>query len=169
MSKFSSSLLFVGPSGVGPFHSPDWRVSWCVNLVEGGSNGPFWLPLPSFEDQRVVELMMIDGHDAQLVAESLVLLLAVVFGSENLLGLLEETHNFSQTDDRTFKMAPFWELAHDVRVKCVSDLKGRLRVGVVQLDAGSIFDSEVVGLLESWGLRVEAFTGAPELAVVEGL
>lgn len=169
MSKFSTAFLFVGPSGVGSFHSPDWRVSWCSNLVEGGSNGPFWLPLPSFDDQRSVGALLIDSNEPELVAQSLVLMLATVFGSENLLGLLLESHNITEVSDGEFAFAPFWELAPDVLAQCVSDLTGRIRIGFVQLDALGIFDSRVLNFLRSFEMPVESFASVPSSSIVERL
>ncbi len=169
MSKVSTSLLFAGPSGVGPFHSPDWRVCWSANLVEGGSNGPFWLPLPSFEDQRSVNALMIDSNEPELVAQSLILLVSAVFGSENLLGLLLETHNITEVSPGEFSFAPFWELTPEVVAQCVSDLDRRIRLGFVQLDDLGIFDLRVIEELAKKSIQIDAFVSAPTSSIVERL
>ena len=169
MSKVSTAFLFVGPAGVGPFYSPDWRVCWGVNLVEGGSGGPFWLPLPSFEDQRPVGSLLIDSNEPELVAQSLVLLVATVFGTKNLLGLLSETHNIAEVSPGEFAFAPFWEMAPEILAKCADDLSGRIRIGFVQLDALGIFDSKVIERLQGLGLVVEPFVSTPTSSIVERL
>ena len=169
MSKISTAFLFVGPSGVGPFHSPDWRVCWGANLVEGGSRGPYWLPLPPFDDQRNVSYLFIDSYDPELVSQSLILLLATVFGTENLIGLLVESHNITEVAEDDFAFAPFWELAPDVLSRCVDDLRGRIKIGFVQLDDLGVFDAQVLDNLARFGLEVEPFAPVPRSAIVERL
>ena len=48
-----TALVMVGPSGVGPFHSPDLRIGMTVQLIECGSNGPYWLKTPDDSDPAV--------------------------------------------------------------------------------------------------------------------
>jgi hypothetical protein len=157
MSRFTSALVFTSPVAVSPFYSEDWRVSWSANLVEGSSGGPYWLPLPSFPEQLSVESMVIDSLEPELVADSLVLLLAVVFGGEALNWLLRESHNLTFPDTGKPEIAPFWELADDVRDCCIRDLIPKIKIGVAILDEESIFTRKVIAILSGYGFQVETF------------
>jgi hypothetical protein len=159
MSRFTSALVFASPLGVGPFFSDEWRVSWCANLVEGSSAGPYWLPLPSYEDHLKVESMMIDSIEPELVADSLILLLGAVFGSEGLNWLLRESQNLIFPDDGKPAIAPYWDLANDVRDCCVRDLATRIKIGIACLDEHSLLCSQAIQLLRGFGFRVEVFSG----------
>jgi hypothetical protein len=158
MSRFTSALVFTSPVAVSAFYSEDWRVSWSTNLVEGASGGPYWLPLPSFAEQLSVESMVIDSLEPELVADSLVLLLAVVFGGEALNWLLRESHNLTFPDTGKPEIAPFWELADDVRGCCIRDLTPKVKIGVAILDEESIFNRKVIAILSGYGFQVESFT-----------
>lgn len=157
MSRFTSALVFASPLGVGPFYSDEWRVNWCANLVEGSSGGPYWLPLPSYDDHLTIESMVIDSVEPELVADSLILLLGAVFGGEALNWLLRESQNLIFPDDGRPHLAPYWDLADDVRNCCVRDLSGRIRIGVTALDEHSLLGAEAIHLLSSHGFRVEVF------------
>ena len=74
MTKVTTAMVIVGPSGVGPFHAPGWRVGEVLQLVEGGHAGPFWLHdslggrgAPSQSPARFVGSL-----DAEVVAASLI-------------------------------------------------------------------------------------------------
>jgi hypothetical protein len=157
MSRFTSALVFASPLGSGSFYSDGWRVNWCANLVEGSSAGPYWLPLPSYEDHLKIESMMIDSLEPELVTDSLILLLGAVFGSESLNWLLRESQNLIFPEDGKPALAPFWELADDVRNCCIRDLSTRIKIGVVSLDEHSLLGSESIRLLRGLGFRVEVF------------
>lgn len=157
MSRFTSALVFASPLGVGSFYSDEYRVNWCANLVEGSSGGPYWLPLPSYEDHLKIESMVIDSIEPELVVDSLILLLGAVFGSESLNWLLRESQNLIFPDDGKPVIAPYWDLADDVRNCCIRDLSNRIKIGVTALDEHSLLGSEAVSLLRGFGFRVEVF------------
>lgn len=157
MSRFTSALVFASPLGVGPFYSDEWRVNWCANLVEGSSGGPYWLPLPSYEDHLKIESMIIDSVEPELVVDSLILLLSAVFGGEALNWLLRESQNLIFPDDGKPVIAPYWDLAEDVRDCCIRDLSNRIKIGVTALDEHSLLGAEAVSLLRGFGFRVEVF------------
>lgn len=157
MSRFTSALVFASPLGVGSFYSDDWRVNWCVNLVEGSSGGPYWLPLPSYEDHLTIESMVIDSVEPELVVDSLILLLGAVFGGEALNWLLRESQNLMFLDDGKPVLAPYWDLADDVRNCCIKDLSNRIKIGVTTFDEHSVLDRESIELLRSFGFRVDVF------------
>lgn len=157
MSRFTSALVFASPLGVGSFYSDEYRVSWCANLVEGSSGGPYWLPLPSFEDHLKIESMVIDSIEPELVVDSLILLLGAVFGSESLNWLLRESQNLIFPDDGKPVIAPYWDLADDVRNCCIRDLSNRIKIGITALDEHSLMGAEAVSLFRGFGFRVEVF------------
>ena len=161
MSRFTSALVFVSPLGVGPFFSDEWRVSWCANLVEGSTGGPYWLPVPSHEDHLKIESMLIDSIESELVVDSLILLLGATFGGESLNWLLRESQNLVFPDDGRPYLAPYWDLAEDVRNCCVKDLSGRIKIGVTALDEHTLLSAEAVRLLRGFGFTVNTFREEP--------
>ena len=154
MSGSSSALLMVGPTGVGPFHSHDWRVGFTAQLVEGGTNGPYWLFQRSNEREQV---LFIDGLDAKTVVQSIVLILAFAIGSANLKGWLDESHNTYLDEMGEIRIAPYWEVSEDLLIVCVRELHETVRLGFVMLDALSILDDEVVAHLCGLGFDVDTF------------
>lgn len=85
MTTASTAFVMVGPSGVGSFHDRLWRVNPRQGqLVEGGSNGPYFL-LGSSSEEFVFP---VEDFDAEVVARSVVLLIALLIEDEQALGLL---------------------------------------------------------------------------------
>lgn len=158
MTKSTTALLFIGPSGAGPFHSPLWRVGSTAQVVEGGTNGPFWL-ISSADDGSeglMPNYLPIESLHAETVARSVVLLVATLVGSGHIRGLLSDTQNISIVEGRkTF--APYWELADDVLTQITHELSESCRLGIVTLDEPTVLNDAAVQLLRSWGLRVETF------------
>lgn len=155
LSSSSSALLMVGPSGVGPFHSRQWRLGFYAQLVESGTNGPYWL----FHTQdRKEQSLHLDGLDSETVVRSIVLMLAFALGSENLRGWLEESHNVFEAPNGETQIAPFWEMADDLVSVCVRELKSSARLGVVTLDEMTLLDRQACAHLSELGFDVESFT-----------
>lgn len=157
MTDVSTALLMIGPSGVGPFHSPDWRVAGCAQLVEGGSNGPYWLYGDTSGTERV---LMIDSLDAQIVADSVLLLIAVMANNPKALGMLEATHNVSIQEQGQLSIAPYWDLADTVRNYVASAMRTSVRTGLVILDETSVANHEVIAHLLGLGITLDTFVSA---------
>ncbi len=153
MTTSSTALVMVGPAGVGSFNDRLWRVNpnGC-QLVEGGSNGPYFL-LRSEAQEFPVHL---DGTTTDEVVAGFLLSLALIVKDEHCLGLLRATHNLVGPwgEDR---VAQFWELAPEVERSLVNRLKPLCRVGIVILDENSLFTSEVFSELQSRGFDVVKF------------
>jgi hypothetical protein len=153
MTSFSTALLFVGPSGVGPFHSRNWRVGVTAQLVEAGSNGPYWL----YEHEGREHVVAIEGLDEDSVTRSIVMLLGHVIDNAFARGWLWDTHNLVLREDGSTAVAPCWELADSVLESVASNLREVCRLGWVRLDSSSLFDDAVSAHLLSLGFDLDAF------------
>jgi hypothetical protein len=160
VSKSTTTFVMVGPTAVGAFQDPLWRVGVTVQLVEGGSNGPYWLTAPATHgDAGVVpESLVIDSDDPQLVARSLVALLAATVGDDDLVAHLQRAGLVRVTDGRRHIRSP-WHLSGADLDECVDSLS--VRIGIVRLAQHSVLDAESVTALRSWGFTVDEFTPAP--------
>lgn len=154
MTSISTALLMVGPSGVGPFNSPDWRVSFVSQLVEAGSNGPYWLTNASGEPEQYLPIQSLDPED---VAKATVLLLAQQIPDGSVQGLLRETHNLIDNPDGTTKIAPYWDGSDSDFQFYASRLAPRVRLGVVQLAEHGLMDGAVFAHLLRYGFALETF------------
>lgn len=154
MTTVSTALLLVGPSGVGPFQSRDWRVnpSTSCQLVEGGNNGPYFLYTLG-EKEAVFHL---DSLDPEILSRGLVLMTAILTNDEQSLGILHATENLIETD-RGERVAPFWEIADGVLLTISRRLSLLCRIGVVRLDGNSLFTSEVLDKLRILDFDVTEF------------
>jgi hypothetical protein len=149
----------VGPSVVGAFQDPLWRVGGTAQLVEGGSNGPFWLTAPAGHGDDGVgpESLVIDSDDPQVVARSLVALIAATAGDDALIAQLHRARLFSVVDGRRVIRSP-WRLSGADLDDCVESLS--VRIGIVRMAERSALDDESVAALRSWGFTVDEFTPA---------
>lgn len=154
MTDISTSLLMVGPTGVGPFNSGDWRVGATLQLVEGSNNGPYWLFTDTLGQERV---LMIDSLFPEVVTSSIVLALAVATDNEKALSILEASHNIVRTGDGKIQVAPYWDLADEVTSQVASTIVPFARLGFVVLDESSIASDVVFAHLLSLGFRLDVF------------
>lgn len=158
MTDVSTSLLLIGPTGVGSFNSPDWRVGYTAQLVEGSTNGPYWLFEENHGEERV---LMIDSLFPEVVARSIALLTAVVTSNQRALEILEETHNVTPDSDPDGKVrlqiAPYWDLADDVMSQVSDSLSAHCRLGLVTLDETTVANEEVIAHLLDIGFTVDSF------------
>jgi hypothetical protein len=150
----TTSLLFVGPAAVGPFGDADlWRVGPSCGLVEGGTNGPYFL----MNGGQVNEYaMMVDGLDVDTALRAVILVLAVLSQNENAHYLLTESHNLVETSTG-LQVAPCWDLADDVANQLVQILAASCRVGLVQLDRQPLISEAVLAELSRLGFAVTVF------------
>lgn len=154
MTSISTALLMVGPSGVGPFHSPDWRVSFVSQLVEAGSSGPYWLTNAPGEPEQYLPIQSLDPED---VAKATVLLLGQQIQDDSVQGLLRETHNLIDNPDGTTKIAPYWDGSDSDFEFYASRLAPRVRLGVVQLAEHGLMNEAAVAHLLRFGFTIQAF------------
>lgn len=154
MTTVSTALLLVGPAGVGPFRSRDWRVSpsSSCQLVEGGTNGPYFLYTVG-EKEAVFHL---DSLDPEILCRGLVLMTAVLANDDQSLGILRATENLIETD-RGERVAPFWEIADGVLMTISRRLSLLCRIGVVRLDGNSLFTTECLDKLRILDFDVTEF------------
>jgi len=162
MSKHTTALVMVGPAGVGPLRTPDWRVSMTAQLIEGGSSGPVWMTSPGgHHDEGVApESMLIDGTEADLVARSLVLLIAASIGDEPLRSQLVDAGNV-ELDEHRMAISDPWLLPDDLLLTCTDSLSAQCRIGIVRLEERPSLDTRAASLLRDWGFEVDEFSQLP--------
>jgi hypothetical protein len=160
MSQGTTTFVMVGPTGIGAFHDPLWRVGATVQLVEGGNNGPYWLAAPASHADAGAgpESLVIDSDDPQLVARSLVVLLAATVGDDALIAHLHRAHLITVEDGRRSIRSP-WRLSGADLDECADSLS--VRIGIVRLHERSALNAESVTALRSWGFTVDEFAPAP--------
>lgn len=163
MTKFSTALLMVGPAQVGIFGDDLWRVSSASQLVEGGSNGPFWLTPVSGDSGKDETALLIDGTEPCLLRDSIVILGAIASKDEQAIGILRDTHNIVE-DDFGIHVAPYWELAPSTRQNLIRQISQKVRFGFVILAQDSILDSRFFESLTLSGLTCEVFSRTPSLS-----
>ena len=153
MTTASTAFVMVGPSGVGSFHDRLWRVSPnSSQLVEGGSNGPYFL-LGSGDDEFIFR---IEDFDSESIMRAAVLLITLLVGEEQTMGMLRASENLIQTE-RGERVARYWEIADDVLHYLVKRLSPICRIGVVRLDSSSILTSAAVDELRILGFDVTTY------------
>lgn len=159
MSNHTTALVMVGPAGVGPFRARDWRVSMTAQLIEGGSSGPAWMTSPGghHDDGIAPESMLIDGTGPDIVARSLVLLIAASIGDEQLRSRLADAGNV-ELDVHGMAIADPWSLPDDLLHTCTSSLAAQCRIGIVRLEEYPALDACAASLLRDWGFDVDEFT-----------
>jgi hypothetical protein len=149
----STAFVMVGPSGVGSFHDRLWRVSPnSSQLVEGGSNGPYFL-LGSGDDEFTFH---VEDFDSESVMRAAVLLITLLVGEEQTIGMLRASENLIQTE-RGERVAPYWEIADDVLQFLVKRLAPICRIGVVCLDSSSILTPAAVDEMRILGFDVTTY------------
>ena len=154
MTTLTTSLLFVGPATVGPCADPEvWRVGPACGLVEGGTNGPYFL-MNGGQDNEYA--FMLDGLDVDTTLRAVILALAVLSQNENARFLLTESHNLIETP-KGLQVAPYWDLADDVANQLVQILSSACRVGFVQLDGQPLISETVLAEMKRLGFEVTVF------------
>lgn len=157
MTRVSTALLAAGPRYVGSWGDRAWRVSCYSQLVEG-SDPAYWIVTPTQPALHNVspETVAVDVPYSEAVVDSVIMLLATQLGTENVEGLLLDSHLISLVDGvRT--IAPYWApLADDVRSNLASILSSAVRVGITRLDE-SLVDEKVISELRRLGFDVDEF------------
>lgn len=164
MPRQSTSLLTIGPRLISPWADRAWRVSATAQLVSG--SGAYWIVTPTLPAQHYVnpsEIEVVAPYPDSVI-DSVLFLLAVHFGDEDVEKVLIETHNLS-LNGRTREPAPFYELADTTREFIANKMSGLVRVAFTRLDDLSLVNEEVVAVLMRYGFDVEVYdlTSTPEV------
>ncbi len=153
MSKSSSALVLVSPSGVGSFHSRLWRINPRQGqLVEGSSNGPYFLYGGS-EDEAA---FFVDGLESNAVLAATVLLTTMLVNEQVTMDYLRSMGNLVQSE-RGERVPPGWDLEHEAQQMLATHLSPIARVGIVRLEECSVLSGEVVEGLLRLGFDVTTF------------
>lgn len=164
MPRQSTSLLTIGPRLLSPWADRAWRVSATAQLVSGSS--AYWIVTPTLPAQHSVDPGEIEvaAPYADSVIDSVLFLLAVHFGDEDVERVLVETHNLS-LNGRTREPAQFYELADTTRDFIANKMAGVARLGFTRLDDLSLVNDEVFAALLRYGFDVEVYdlTSTPEV------
>ena len=162
MTKHTTALVMGGPAGVGAIRAADWRVSMTAQLIEGGCRGPVWMTSPGgHHDEGVApESMLIDGSGPDVVARSLVLLIAASIGDESLRSRLADAGGVELDEHRMALAAP-WLLPDDLLLSCTRSLSATCRIGIVRLEENPSLDTRAASQLRDWGFDVDEFTQMP--------
>lgn len=165
MSTVSTALVIVGPSGIGPFHSPEWRVGLTIQLVEGGTNGPYWLSTPGEVLPGVTrpDFLLIDSLKPEDIAKSLCLLLISITTPQ--LELEELIHNGTLVkNQRGIGFPSPWKFNKDLLKACLKSLAENYKIGIVSLDEFSLLTDETTEILQkNFGISCSKFMPAETL------
>jgi hypothetical protein len=161
LTALSTALLMVGPSGIGSFHSPDWRVGGVAQLVEAGTNGPYWLYSDQDGDERTIH---IDSLEPEIVSRSVLLLLGHLTNDPVARAWLRDTHNLFSDETGRLTVAPYWEIADEVAQAISAALAPHYRLGFVKLDDTTLVNEEVCAHLLALGFSVEGFISQGSMA-----
>jgi hypothetical protein len=168
MTRQSTALLTVGPRSVAPWGDTHiWRVSGTAQLVEGSI--PYWIVTPT---QPPVHRAMpaevgVEVPYTEAVVESILLLLALHFGDDDLADYLVEHHNLTIDEDGVRLLAPYPELADDVTQFVASRLSASLRLGFTYLDDLCLVSEDVISVLRD-DLNFSVSVFAPTLGLAAG-
>ena len=150
MTTFSTALVILGPTGVGPFHSPDWRVGPThIQVVEGGSNGPALMAGDHF--------MLINSLDPNTLLRALIVMVGTITDVSSVKNHLRETANIAMGPDGLETVTHCWDLSQEDLEWCASQLSQYVRLGVVSLDELSLLDTEARSGLTDLGFTVATF------------
>jgi hypothetical protein len=160
MTSMTTALVMISSKGFGPFASPGWRVNATVQVVDGGSNGPFLLTSQCDPDsERDLGTLFVNSLEGEFLVDALVMLLGAQVGSESALGWLVETENAALSHER-IEFAPYWDLDARVRDNLLGDFKDRVKLGVVTLDDSGSLNQQVLAEMKGLGVEMHSFQAA---------
>lgn len=148
----------VGPNGIGPFHSDEWRVGLTIQLVEGGSNGPYWLTTPGELIPGVArpDFLLIDSLEPQKIADSLVVMLVATTTPQEHQKELLDVGVLTKTERGIGFPSP-WIFPKRVMKDRLLALSDSYRIGIVSLDEFSLISDQVISILRNWNIEVKTF------------
>lgn len=158
MTDVTTALVLVGPAGVGPFYSPEWRVGATLQLVEGSGNGPYWYLSSPYENfgEEWPPALSIDSLETHKLAKSLVLALWAVVSSQSRQDSVVEAGAVVRDGDALAFVQP-WTFGSRDFTDLTASLSQVARLGIVILDRPTLISDEFVAQLQSWGFDVEVF------------
>jgi hypothetical protein len=129
-------------------------------LVEGST--PYWIVTPTqpAEYTAMPSEIGVEAPYTEAVVESVLLLLSLHFGDDDLAAYLAEHHNLTVDAEGSRTLAPYPELADEVAAEVARRLSSRLRLGFTFLDDDCLVDDEVVACLRDLGFTVDVFAPA---------
>jgi hypothetical protein len=155
VTKVTTAALLVGPKYIGPFADSDcWRIGLTVQVVDGGSNGPYLhCVLPGKPE------LTIPWHGFEPLAGNDALLLAIsLFSGDSLaIGLLLQSHNVTVHGDELL-VAEFYELTPELRRRLTDHFQDAVKIAWVKLSPDSSFSDELAGSLAADGFLIQAFS-----------
>lgn len=150
ITTLTTALVMLGPTGIGSFHSPDWRVAPDpIQLVEAGTNGPGLLAGRHY--------LSIDSLDSEFVFRALVLMAANLTDVHQVKDYLRETHNLVRDESGIETTAQYWDIADEVLAWCAPRMAEFVRIGIVRIDDMTLADEVVVERFRSFGFMVDVF------------
>lgn len=158
MTRQSTALLTVGPRFVGSWADENrWIVSGSAQLVEG--NIPYWLVTPTEPAQYKVtpSEVAIEVPHAEVVVQSILMVVACWFANDDVLTLLEETHNV-ELIAKERRIAQYFDLSDDTIEVLSRKLSDVVRLGFTLLDDICLVDQDVISRLRELGFAVDVFT-----------
>lgn len=164
MSTVSTAQILVGPFGVGPFNAPDWRIGTTFQLVEGGTNGPYWLATYPQDptQQGKPDFLLINSLQNLDLVKTLILFLAISNadkgGIEQALakGLLTRS-------ERGIHFPQPWNFNAPEFAEAVSSLSKQTQLGIVSLSDMSLIGDDFVAELRRNGFTCQIFMPADSI------
>lgn len=161
MTDRTTALVLTGPASVGAFKDDLWRVGHTAQLVEGGNSGPVWVTSPAThdEDGSAPDHLLIDSDDPEIVARSLIVVLAATTGNQTVLDVLARSISITLDGGRRVIQQP-WMISNATIAEISSAVADSLRLGIVRLSDVSVLTDSAVSHLRAWGFRVAIFTSS---------
>lgn len=158
MTDVSTALVILSPSGAGPFNNSEWRIGHTIQLVEGGTNGPYWLASLGENITSVSRpnFLLIDSLKTDEIAKSLCLLLIAVTAPQDQLEVLIQ-QGFVVNKDRGLGFPHPWKFNQETLRTTLTWLTNNYRLGIVSLDEFSLLTDETTEYLGKIGIACEKF------------
>lgn len=151
-------MLTAGPKTLAPWGDRSWRVSLFAQLVEGASSS-YWMvnPTQPAEHSVVPDSVAVEFPKAELVIESIIMLLAAHLGDDQVEGYLLDTENIKLVDgsrhvSRYYDVSPQSTFSY-----LTGRLSAAIRLSITVLDEFSMADGEVVRGLRDAGFDVDVY------------
>ena len=159
MTRMTTATLTVGPRTLSPWGDRAWRVALVAQHVTGGGSD-YWIVTPTQPAQHPArpDVLLIEQPDDESAIDSVLMLLAVHLGDENVEGYLMDTANIELVDGVRV-VAPFWDVSPaETRRFLSSKMAASVRLGLTVMDEHGVVTDELVSGLRSLGFDVDVFS-----------
>jgi len=158
MPSFTTSLITAGPKSIAPWGDRKWRIALSAQYVSGSSSD-YWLVTPTNPANHAVDgyALTVPQPDHEGVLDSLIYMLAIHLGDDDLEGYLFDHHNIEVADGLRVPV-DFWELTESTRQHLGSRLASQFRLAVTVMDEICPVDPAVVRDLRALGFDVDVYT-----------